>query len=339
MLTAKVGGRWLGSIGAHGPLTIEYGPHGLDAVSWQMNESVRDPLLRGNILVEVYDGGVRIGHAKMAEPSTLGQYSAVGLWRQATRNYALGQLEDMTSNAYDGVQWAINRGDINWSAVDTSVPYVAWGNPSEPMMLSELLDAVAAEYAMRWYLGADRIAYMAADPVVPQWIVPHAVAGRGLTPAEDEFYTHLTGRYLNGSGIYVSTTVGSAEAAATFGRRVKLVDLGDLGSTTETRADGVLAGMLLKSGARMGWGEGLDLGYGQITTPGGTPAALNQIQSGQMVRLAGTVDTSRPDVMRTYTDVVLDAVRYTDGSQRIQLTPAGYAPRNLGDVFDLALSR
>lgn len=339
MITAKVGGRWLAALGAHGPLTVEYGPHGLDAVSWSMNEDVRHPLLRGNVTVDVFDGGIRVGTAKMVEPSSRGEFSALGLWKQAERNYALGQLEGMTSNAYDGVQWAINRGDISWSAVDPSVPYEDWGNPSEPMMLSDLLDAVAAEYAMRWFLSADKIAYMAADPVTPEWVVPHAVAGRGLTPAEDEFYTHLTGRYLNGSGVFVSVTVGSAEAAEVFGRKVKLIDLSDLGNTTQTRAVEVLSGMLLKSGARMGFGEGLELGYGQITTRGGTPAPLNQIRPGQMVRLAGTIDTSRPYLVHAYTDVVLDRVRYTDGSQRISLAPAGYAVRDWESLWDEALAR
>lgn len=339
MITAKVGGVWLGSIGAHGPFTVEYGPHGFDSASWQMDEDLRHPLLRGNIAVDVFDGGLRIGSCKMVEPTTAGQFSALGIYHQAERNYALGQLEGMTSNPYDAVQWAINRGDISWSAVDPSVPYADWGNPSEPMMISDLLDAVAAEYAMRWYVSAsDKTAYMEADPVVPQWVVPHAVAGRGLTPAEDEFYTHLTGRYLNSTGAFVSTTLGSQEAQDAFGRRVKLVDLSDLGSTTQSRANQVLSGMLLKSGARMGWGEGLELGYGQITTPGGTPAPLNQIRSRQMVRLAGTIDTSRPARVRAYTDIVLDRVRYTDGAQTISLTPFGYAARNFDEVLELALS-
>lgn len=339
MITAKVGGLWLGSIGAHGPFTVEYGPHGFDSASWQMDENLRHPLLRGNVTVDVFDGGLRIGSCKMVEPTTAGQFSALGICHQAERNYALGQLEGITSIPFDAVQWAVNRGDIDWAGPDSSVPFAApWGNPSEPMMLSDLLDGSAAELGMRWYVDVDKGCYMAADPVVPSWIVPHAVAGRGLTPAEDEFYTHLTGRYLNSTGAFVSTTLGSQEAQDAFGRRVKLVDLSDLGNTTQSRANQVLSGMLLKSGARMGWGEGLELGYGQITTPGGMPAPLNQIRSRQMVRLAGTIDTSRPAQVRAYTDIVLDRVRYTDGAQTISLTPFGYAARNFDEVLELALS-
>lgn len=338
MLSAKVGGRWLASIGAHGPITVEYGRHGAEAASWEMNADLRHQLLRGNVSVDIYDGGTCVWPGTLVEPSSDGKYMARGLWHQAETTYALDGVGDMTSNPYDAIAWARDRGDLTWGSDWTTFPYAAWGSPTEPMRLSELLDAYTAEQGTRWYVAADKNVYHAADPTTPKWVVPHAVAGRGLTPAEDEFFTHLAGRYKDAGGVYRTTIVGSADAAAVFGRRLELVDLADLGNTTSTRAIQVLTGMLLKSGARMGWGEGLELGYGQIATPGGTPAALNQIASLQMVRLNGTVDTSRPYLLRGYTDIVLDSVKYTDGAKTITLTPMGYAPRTLGDALEEAMA-
>ena len=42
---------------------------------------------------------------------------------------------------------------------------------------------------------------------------------------------------------------------------------------------------------------------------------------------AGVVDTSRPNLMRTSQDIVLQTVKYTDGARTITMTPFGYAPR------------
>jgi hypothetical protein len=65
---------------------------------------------------------------------------------------------------------------------------------------------------------------------------------------------------------------------------------------------------------------------------------LAQVQAGQMVRLAGTVDTSRANLMTAYTDVVIGTSRYTDGSGQIALTPIGYAARNLEDILTVKVS-
>lgn len=339
MLSAKIGGKWLASIGAHSPITVEYGQHGSEAASWEMDPKIRHQLLRGNVDVDIYDGGVCVWVGKMVEPGSDGKYAARGLWRQAETTYALDGSGNINSVPYSAIEFAIDRDDLSWVGGFANFPFVAWGAPSEPMTIAELLDAQVAELGTRWFVAPDKNVYHAADPTAPAWVVPHAVAGEGLTPAEDDFFTHLLGRYLDAGSVFRSTTVGSTEAETVFGRRVQLVDLTDLGNTTQVRANAVLTGMLLKSGARMGWGQGLELGYGQITTPGGTPAALSQITSLQMVRLAGTIDTSRPYLLKGFTDIVLDTVRYTDGAKTITVTPMGYAPRSYEDILKEALKR
>lgn len=341
MLSAQIAGVDLRSLGmgGHGPITVEYGRHGSELAEWEMAPGRSHPLVRGNALVEVYDGGFCVWCGTLNEPGTDGAYAARGLWHQAEKIYPMDGSGNLTTTLDTAIYNAIvTRAELKWVFPD-SISAVAWSADVSPeMTLADLLDRHCAENGLNWYVDSLRAIRATVLPTTPQWVVPNAVAGRGLTPAEDTFYTHLDGRYKDAGGAYHTVTVGSAEAELVFGRRSLLVDLTDLGNTTVTRAQTVLQGMLLKSGARMGWGEGLDLGYGQIVTPGGTPATLSQVSSLQMVRLAGTVDTSRPFLMDGNTDVVLETVKYTDGSRRLSATPFGYAPRSMEDVWNEVLA-
>ncbi|MDR7253702.1 hypothetical protein J2X46_002692 [Nocardioides sp. BE266] len=343
MLSVRIGSRDIRDLGmgGHSPVTVKYGRHGSEEASWQMEPNRSHPLVVGNASVSVWCGGFRIWVGTLVEPAGDGNFSARGLWRQGERVYPMDAAGNIVTIIDTAVIASVNtRQELTWGLPFSisGTPWADFGTPSE-MTLIELLDGYAAENGLNWYISAhDRGLYMEALPSTPQWVVPNAVVGRGLTPAEDEFYTHLAGRYLDGSGNYQTEIVGSAEAATVFGRRTKLVDLTDIGNTTNTRAASVLQGMLLKSGARMGWGEGLELAHGQITTPGGRAATLNQIQSLQMVRLCGTVDMSRPRLLRSNTDVVLETVTYTDQSEKITATPFGYAPRSFEDAWNEALA-
>lgn len=336
MLTAKVDGKWLSTIGGHGPITITFGLHGSESASWEMDSNVRHVALRGNRSVEIYDGGFRIWVGVLQEPGSDGSYFAEGIWRQAVGVPALDATGVPTTVTDTAVAQAQARGEISWT-YGTSISSTAWAAASSDLTLEKLLDGVSDEYGTRWVVSADYVLSMQADPTTPLWNVPHAVAGKGLTPAEDEFYTHLVGLYYSATGVISSVTVGSSDAAAVFGRRTASVDLTVMGVITSARATAVIQGMFLRSGARMGWAEGLELTRGQITSTGGTAATLSQIQSLQMVRLEGVVDSSRAYLLPTQTDIVLATSTYTDGSHTISLTPTGYAPRSMADVLTVAV--
>lgn len=336
MLRVKVADAWLAQIGSYGPVTVEYGLHGSEAASWEMSPTLRHSLLRGNQIVEVFDGGLCIWCGTLIEPGSDGQYAAKGLWHQAEATPALTTGGSFSTTPDAAITGASTRGDISWG-YETSISATAWATANGELTLAEVLNGYAAEAGVRWVVSPNRVVSVVVDPTTPKWHVPHAVAGRGLTPADDEFVTHLVGRFLISAGVFDIVTVGSADAAAVFGRRPVPVDLIPLGFITSTRATSILTGMFLQAGARMGWSEGLDLTYGQITSPGATAAALAQVQAGQMVRLSGTIDTSRAYRLPGSTDLVIETSRYTDGSGRIQLTPLGYAPRNLDEVLTAAL--
>lgn len=336
MLSVKVAGSWLSTIGGYGPVTVEFGEHGSEAASWDMSPTLRHPALRGNKFVEVFDGGMRIWVGTLLEPGSDGAYAAQGIWHQAEGVPTLASGGAMTTVPDQAIFGAASRGEISWNYAG-SFSSTAWASANGEIDLAQLLSGVAAEAGLRWSVSPSLVVSMSADPTAPRWKVPHAVAGRGLTPAEDEFASHLVGTYLVSAGVSATETVGSADAAAAFGRRSVPVDLTPLGFISSARANSILTGMFLRAGARMGWAEGLDLAEGQITTLGSPPAALAQVQAGQMVRLAGTVDTSRAGRVPSFTDIVIAKSRYTEGSGRISLEPYGYAPRTLRDVLDVSM--
>jgi hypothetical protein len=340
MLRLKVGSYWVSSIGAYGPVSIGHvWPGGLDTVSWEMAPGTNHPALRGSALVTVYDAGVQIGVASLVEPGTDGMFEATGLHRQAASGPCLTTGAAFTTIPNDAVDGAIARGEVQFTR-PTSISTVAWAPAAEngQFDLKQLLDGYAAEAGLRWYIDNRGALMTAVDPTTAVWHVPQAVFGRGLTPAEDDFYTHLIGRYIFTTPVAHSVqTVGSAEAATAFRRRTKEVDLTSLGVITGNRALDVLNGMFLKVGARMGWAEGLELSVGQVLTVGGTVETnLSKVEAGDMIRLRGTVDVSKPNRAPGFTDIVIASSKYTEGSGRISLTPIGYAPRNLGDLLTLA---
>ncbi|MBA2952105.1 hypothetical protein GON03_19000 [Nocardioides sp. MAH-18] len=334
-LSVKIGGVWLSILApsaSYGPVTIEYGKHGSEAASWTMDPDFRHPLLRGNQLVQIYEAGLCVWIGTLLEPGSTGEYEAIGLWHQAETALAMDSSNVPTTVPDAAIAGAGARGEISWGG---SVSAATWGgtSPDPKMKLAYLLDNYANENGLRWSVTPNALIVMQADPTTPLWVVPHVVAGRGLTPADDEFATHLVGTYLSGASTYSTRTIGSAAAANAFGRKTKWVDLTPMGVITPARADSVLTGMFLLAGARMGWAEGLELSSTQLTNLGGTRAPFVQVRSLQLVRLAGTIDTSRANQMPAYTDIVIGGSRYTDGSDQITITPMGFADRSLEGVL------
>lgn len=342
MLHPMVDGRWLRTIGAFSPVTVTHTwPHGFDSATWNMDARLRHPSLRANAPVVIYDGGMPVGYGSLQEPGVNGEMAVAGLWQQARDAISLtsgGSFTTVPDSATDG---AISRGDVTWTR-PLSISAVAWTPTANgELTLEQLLDGYAAEMAMRWMINNSGEVEVRADPTTPTWHVPNAVAGRSLQPAEDEFVTHVVGRFITSISAagpaYDIVTVGSADAAAAFGRRSVQVELEDLGVITSTKALAVITGMFLRAGARMGWSEGLDLGWGQIVTPGGVPAPLNQVQAGQMIRLAGVLDISRAYKLGQTVDLVVGKSVYTDGSDRIALQIVDQASRSFADIFRVAV--
>lgn len=330
----RVGGVWLRTMGAFAELNVSHvWPHGSDSVTWRMNPSTYHPFLaKGGALVEVFTGGIRTWRGSLAEPAADGQYAANGIWTEAGGVYALDGSGNATTTIDTALDTAISRGAVSWTR-SSSLSGSAWGTAGEPMKLLDLLDQWSLGAGVRWYVDADGAVRSAADPTTPKWVVPQAFAGRGMTLAEDDYYSHLVGKYLAAGPVFATATVGSTGAATEFGYKEALVDLTPMGVISGATATAQLTARLALTGARMGWAENLVLGYGQITTTGGTPTPLTEPVAGDMVRLMGVTDRSRAAAPKPYTDLVIARSEYADGAPTITLTPMGKASRDLVELL------
>lgn len=331
LLHPFVGTRWLRSIGPFGPVTLSYvWPHGSDTATWQMKPGFTHPDLRAGVRVEVFAGGAKVWRGTLAEPGTDGVMHALGSWHDAQGVAAMTGATAPTTIPDTAIDAAIARAAVSW-ARPVSLSSVAWsGDPSVEINLDELLDSWAEGAGLRWYVDPFGNVRAAVDPTTPMWQVPSAVAGRGLTLDQSEYYGRIYGRYLIGTGSWTFAVAGTSPPE-------KVIDLTELGVITSTRANAEVQNRYLLSGARRGWADGLNLSRGQITTMGGTPAPLSMIQAGQMIRLQGVIDPSRDTRITSYVDVVIGESIYTEGEDQIQLKPVGLAPRNLADVLKVAV--
>lgn len=332
----RVGGVWLRYVGAVAEhKSSRVWPHGSELLSWRMDPRVSHRVLnRGGVLVEEFTGTRRTWLGKLTEPTADGEYAARGLWSEAAGVYAVDSDFEATGSTTEAISEAIDRGALTW-ILPADTPEIVWGTPTQPIKLVDLLDNAHTGASMRWWVDADGVFRTGYDPTVPNFVVPRLVAGRGLTLAEDTYFSHLLGKYFDSSAGFPTVLVGDAAAAAEFGYQERVVDLTAMGVIDEAAAISELQGRLALTGARLGWAENLNLGYGQITNPGGRAVALSTPQAGHMVQLAGVRDRSRPGVPSPNTNIVIARDEYVVGAPTVLLEPMGKAPR---DYEALAIS-
>jgi hypothetical protein len=353
MRAIKVNGVWLSSIGAWASLryTHEW-PRGSTEATWMMSPGISHPAFFNGALVEIYDGGHRIWRGRLNEPPSDGNFSANGSWAEASDVLAMssGAATKTPDTAIDD---AISRGAVSWTRPET-LSNVPWGTApvasEAPMPLLDLLDNAMAGLGKRWWVDNDGAIRASVDPIAPTYYVPQAAAGRGLTIADDAYYSHITGRYFTASATYATVTVGDSAAASKWRRKEAWVDLSPMGVISSGTATTELTNRLALSGARMGFGENLELGFGQITTPGGVPVPLNMIRAinsptpgylvltgGVSIRLMGVSDRTRV-TPNPYTDITVARTEYTEGAATLLIVPQGKAPRDLNEILSVPWS-
>lgn len=339
MLHPRIDGVWLSTIGAWDDLTYSHiWPRGSEEASWRMERLTHHPAIsQGGGLFELYNGGDRIFRGRMAEPGGDGTFAANGSYAEAAGVLAVDGSANATNIPDTAIDAAIARGAITWTR-PASLSAVSWGTAGEPMKLTDLLDRAMAGLGKRWWVDPDGAVKASVDPTTPAFVVPHAVAGQGLTLAEDTYYSHLRSKHLETGPVFKSVTVGDASAATRFGFKEQIVDLTPMGIISAATATTELTNRLALTGARMGFAESLELGFGEFTTQGGTPVALTVPlacgrDGGLMVRLMGVTDRTRPVGNLPYTDIVIGRSRYADGASTVMLTPAAKAQRDLRELL------
>lgn len=325
-----VNGRWLSEVGSWSGLKFSHGPHGALRASWQMREGIRHHNIRAGALVTLMQGGLPVWRGFLNEPGRDGAMSGLGLWEEAKGAAALDGTNNPTSEPRDAVGRAVLRGALRWGSREELYPGEAkqWTDAPYPnQSVADLLDKVATDTGTRWFID-DYSAMLrtAPDPTVPKWMVPHAVAGSGLTPADDNVATHLIGSFFSAPG-----TPGTAirGAVGPSGLRIEQhVNLSDRGFITQAEAEAILDAMLGTGVGQIGWADGLSLGRGDLFTLGGSVASPSLPRPGQMIRLAGVWD-DRLASPTGYTDVVIEETEYDEDGDRVQVKPKGLQARTL----------
>jgi hypothetical protein len=353
MRSVRVNGTWLTQIAGWSDLryTHEW-PRGCSETSWSMSPNVYHSSLFNGALVEVFDGGQRVWRGRLSEPPSDGAYAANGSWAEASDVLALDGSGNATKVPDTAIDAAISRGAVTWTRPST-LSSASWGTAAvaseAPMPLLDLLDQAMASLGKRWWVDPDGAIRASADPTTPIYYVPQAAAGRGLTLADDAYFSHITGRYFSASATWATVTVGDDAAASKWRRKEAWVDLSGMGVISSGTATADLNNRLALSGARMGFGENLNLGYGQVTTPGGAVVPLNMLRAtgrrteypfalgssgGISIRLMGVYDRTRV-TGNPYTDITIAKSEFTEGASTVLLTPQGKAPRDLNEILSV----
>ena len=328
-------GQPLSTIAAWGNLTYsERLSGGCWEASWDMEvpDGWHHPAVRRGADVEIRIGGLAVWSGTMSEPDRDSwTMTAQGYSRQGEDYPAL----DATGAAgrYIGAttEYAVLDG-LPWNYRPITLPSHAnpvVGVEAEGInAISTLWDAAADAAGMFWGVGPDRVPYMTPRPTEPTW---HAVPGSVvLGVADDDYRSHLYGRYLTASLTRATAKRGDDAAATRWGRKYETVDLIPRGVMDATKANSILDGMLAKIGPRPGFSNALELGPYEITG-GGSPAFLPNVRTGQMIRCHGIVDDSL--IPLPYLDIIVSEVRKTQGGT-VYIEPLGLAARNLSAVLE-----
>lgn len=195
------------------------------------------------------------------------------------------------------------------------------GTATEVKTVGELLSTFALETAQRWGVDGRRCIYLRTDPTSPTWRLAPGVAALGQTGEGSA--RALVGTYFDG-------TVTQALVVGDLDGDEDTVDLTDRGTLGVMQATAILNGTLAQTAGHVAWVNGVTVTRDQLTTIGGTPAALASVTAGQMMRLTGLPVLAAGAL---WVDVVIGRTRHTAGSDVIYLEPVNTAPRNLTDVL------
>ena len=348
MIRLRAGSVWLDEIGVvfDVEITTTYrngGPFGLSQVSWSLDvPPLSSPrALEGRPLVEVWEGPIRLGLAQLSEPErgTPWRLHARGIGSVLAG--ALAQTSDGTAPSTRpdvAIDAAITRLGLPLTrpASISSSDFVA--ADSRLTTVGDLLDAWASENGRAWGVTARGEVVAVTDPTTPSLLLMPSTPLMGT--ADDEYVTHLTGRYVTAvtgtppqPSAWAQVTVGDDAAAARWGRVEKPVDLTALGLIDSGRAASILQGRLNDGRARMAFTGAVTGDSTNLFRIGGTPPHLSLLRAGSMLRIAGVLDSLGRLVVGGTQDVVLGETRYRDGESEIYLAPVGMVARDFASVL------
>jgi len=314
-------------------------------------------LLRGKF-VELFDEGVPLGCGLMSEPDrSTWTFTATGL-AQEMKKYTCHKIVSTvltpTSILDDVIDYAITQGlRVKRPTSLRSTPKITIGAAGSQgddnvgtetikagiRTLEDLLNAVAAEAGMRWWVDEYQVIRMDADPVIgttpAKWAMLPGTGEMGI--ADDDYYTTLIGLYaLTWSAtapFTVLTTatamVEDAVAVARYGRRVKYIDFTALRYQTSGTVATSLAARLAQVAARSGFTNRLELSAAEVDNLGGTPAYHYDLRPGEILRIRVIDDTNGNIDFGNSVDVIMNELTKTDTNKSVLMSPNGLVVRDL----------
>lgn len=338
----RVDGTFLSRIATWGDLEwSERFDGGCWEASWTMEvpEGWHHPAIRRGAIVEVLEGPVVLWTGLLAEPDRESwEMTATGLVREAERYTAIDAMDKATRRVNVATLVAELYRGLPWEVGTLGALLPSWPSHADPVqsdqgglwMLDELWDAAAEAAGWHWGVGPDRLPYAVPEPTEPTWRMTPGSGTLGL--ADDEYASHLVGRYYESATTLATSIRGNDDAAERWGRTERAVDLTGRGTLTASKVDAILDGMLEASRPRPGFSNALEPGPYDLTTLGGVPAHLPHVRAGQRVRLHGV--QSEDLVPLPYVDFTIGEVRHEAGAESVYIEPLGLAASNLQAVLE-----
>lgn len=331
----RVDGAWLHAIAPWGDLSWSHSwPGGCKDASFgaYFKPGERHPALTRGALLEVMDGPSAVWSGTLDELDwRAGEFKALGLVYDADDYPCIDGAGNATAVLATAVDQAIVDGwQVSRGSSISLTPYVdaAEGLNSVAALAASQSDELGQRFAVR----ADRVVVMEADPTTPTWHISPGVVDLGL--ASDDYASTIVVRYQTTTGPYATSKRTDAAAAARFGPKFMGVNATVLGPISAARADAIGDGHLTKGRARLSWTSAVDISPNELLTAGGSPAPLEMVVAGQMVRIHGIYDDLSYLAGRTHLDVVIGETSYVAGAQTIRLAPVGTAAEDFAGITE-----
>lgn len=317
-------------------------PGGCLEASWQMDlkPNTFPRALTAGGYVEVWDGPIRAWSGYLSEPVPGETWTlhAKGWSTMFARLLALTADESAPSAVPNvAIPAAITRAGLPIT-VGSSLSAVSITEADETVSLNSvaaLLDAYAAQEGKRWRVDADNVLWVEDDPTSAHYTHDSPDPLRGT--ADDDYVTDVYPRFVSsvdGGGEPDGWGLGHVSTASQpAGRRERAMDVRDRGIMLEADAEALAQPQLDLNGARMGYTNGLEVVYGELVRPGGSPARLGLVRGGEMFTSFNVADASGQVQLGMTADVVIGRTTYVDGSRTLRVDPVGLAPRTFVDTL------
>lgn len=318
-------------------------PYGCFEASWTVDlpPNTYPRALTANAWVEIWDGPVRVWVGYLSEPVPGEPWTchAKG-WYAAFASLLCLTADQSTTSAVPNVvvPAAITRAGLPITVVST-LPSTSITSGDETVSANYVLpfmDAWTSESGQRWSIDADYRLTVAADPTVARYVYDSTEALRGT--ADDDYVTDAYPRFVATvdpvSGDPTTYGLGHvATASQPAGRRERAMDVTSRGLMVTADANSLAQGQLDLNGARMGYTNGLDVVYGELVRPGGSPVRLGLVKAGEMLTAFNVADASGQVQLGMTADVVIGRTTYRDGDSVLAVQPVDMAARMFVDTL------